>query len=542
MRIEKLVPDSGSTQESWDCAIEGAGFEVLVYRDLSCGFPYGIEGEDRFEVTIIPLDESEASAVSLGNATWQSEKELRVIIPAGLPPGIYDVRLKSPLGEVATKRAGLTIIEGDTGGTDSSGTDSQETDSDDIDEYLDNGFGENGRFSSASDMQIHTPSDAVTAPDGAIFIAGSVEGGTNQDLMLLKLTADGMLDTTFDTKGYITRDNIAGGNGDDAGTGIVLAPDGDLLVCGHSQTGDGRQQGFLWKVSTAGVSDTSFGAAGTYLFDPDHRVVRAKYDSHTGNIFAVGTFGGNVHVFRVLAGGSGLDPKFNGGAPVTLYPASTQNATLKPLDDGSLLVAGQCLVDTHYYRACSWRIGTQGAIKIGYTNYEGQALVHFGTTKAGDFGLWNDVITPLDTDTRIILAGSREIVQNNPDEVLAMVHPFDGSFDSSFGGGDGIWTQDLLGVEDVGKVTSALALEDGTILVASKVTTATKSSDVAIIRLDSKGVRDTGFTSKNGILSLGVDYQDINPKLILHSEHRVLVLSSEQRTDPGDIVIWAIAL
>lgn len=558
MRITKLVPDEGPGDESWSCTIRGSGFAVLVYRNLSCGYPYGTEGDDRFEVTLVSRETPDAAPVSIGPATWRSEQELLATVPSGLAAGVYDVQIKSPLGVIATKDAALSILETeppdsdssdtDSSGTDSHGTDSHGTDSesagdsDELSEFLDQGFGEKGRFSSPSDLKAHTPNDAVTAPDGSIFIAGSVSNGANADLALLKLTPDGDLDTSFNAKGYLTRDNIDGGDRDDVGTSIVLAPDGDLLVCGHSGPIAGDQRGFLWKVSQEGVDDASFGAAGTYLFDPGYRISRAEYDSGSGHIFVVGTFGGNVHVFRVLKDGSGLDPGFNGGAPVALWPSSTKDAAIEPLHDGTLLVAGQCIVDTHYLRACSWRVDAKGTVKKSYANYGDQALVHFGATKDGDYGLWNDVITSPGDDTRVILAGSRDSIAKNPDETLAKVHLSDGSFDTSFGEGDGIWTEDLLGLEEVGKITSELALEDGTVLAASKVVSATNQEDVAVIRLDAAGVRDKSFTSENGILVLGVDYQHITPKLIPHSPHRVLVLSSEHEAVADDVVLWAIAI
>lgn len=563
MRITKLVPDEGPADESWSCTIRGSGFAVLVYRDLSCGYPYGTQGDDRFEVTLVSRETPDAAPVSIGPATWQSEKELRVTVPAGLAAGVYDVRIKSPLGAIATKDAALTLLEEtppdsdssgtDSGDTDSSGTDSHGTDSGDTDsesagdsdelsEFLDHSFGESGRFSSPSVLKAHTPNDAVTAPDGSIFITGSASSGADADLALLKLTPDGDLDTSFNAKGYITRDNVDGGSRDDVGTSIVLAPDGDLLICGHSGPLAGDQRGFLWKFSIEGVYDASFGANGTYLFDPGYRVSRAKYDSQSGHIVVVGIFGGNVHVFRVLADGSALDPTFNGGAPVVLWPSSTKDAAIEPLHDGTLLVAGQCIVDTHYLRACSWRVDAKGIVKKSFANDGNQALVHFGTTKAGFYGLWNDVITAPGDKTRVILAGGRDSITKNPDETLAQVHLSDGSFDDSFGGGDGIWTEDLLGLEEVGKLTSALALENGAILAASKVISANNQEDVAVIKLSYEGVRDKNFTSENGILVLGIDYRGINPKLIPHSEHRVLVLSSEHEAAADDIVLWAIAI
>lgn len=154
---------------------------------------------------------------------------------------------------------------------------------------MDETFATNGEFTYISDAGNDYALDALVIENGSIFITGYLSNDSNVDMLLIELTQDGVLDTSFNETGYIIRDNIAGRNGSDIGTKINRAPDGDLLISGYSD-GAAVREGVLWKVSTSSADDASFGSSGTFTLNvgdviPDFN---AKYDDFTGNIFITG--------------------------------------------------------------------------------------------------------------------------------------------------------------------------------------------------------------------------------------------------------------
>lgn len=399
---------------------------------------------------------------------------------------------------------------------------------------IDDSFGVKGTFLFSSALGDDGATDAVTASDGSIFITGWMSNGTDADLLLMKLTSDGALDTSFNNgKGYITRHNIAGGNGGDVGNTISFSPDGDLLISGVSAGPGGYGVGLLWKVTTSGVYDTSFGTLGTYLLDlgKNLRFFESIYDKKTGKIFAVFEYDWLIRGVRILADGSGLDKSFSGDGIVELYPTRNYNPSLNALPDGTLMVAGICRLDGD--SPCSWLIDTNGNVITSYTNYNDQTLVHNHLA-----GGWRGILPY--PGNRLLLVGASQGVLNIDDELIARVNIADGSFDTSFGGGDGVWTQDVLGLGKLGRVSNAVVKQDGTIVAALEVISAAEDFDVAIIKLDADGVRDMSFASGTGILRLGGPYEDRHPNIIEQPDGHMLVVTSSYNETEGDIVVWAV--
>ena len=96
---------------------------------------------------------------------------------------------------------------------------------------------------------------------GRIVVTGaSVGAGANNDMALWRVLADGSaLDTTFNTVGFLSRDNLSGaGTDNDVGHAVVLDGTGNILVAGSSAvlTNDAM---VLWRFTAAGATDTTFG-------------------------------------------------------------------------------------------------------------------------------------------------------------------------------------------------------------------------------------------------------------------------------------------
>jgi uncharacterized delta-60 repeat protein len=71
---------------------------------------------------------------------------------------------------------------------------------------------------------------ATLAADGKILITGFANNGSNQDLVIVRMSYDGVLDTSVGFEGKFFT-NFAGAN--DYGCAIASLPDGKILVAGE---------------------------------------------------------------------------------------------------------------------------------------------------------------------------------------------------------------------------------------------------------------------------------------------------------------------
>jgi uncharacterized delta-60 repeat protein len=98
--------------------------------------------------------------------------------------------------------------------------------------------------------------DVLVQPDGMIVGVGGCEvGGTDWDMHVIRIDADGDLDPAFGTGGIA---RIDFGTASDAAWSVAQQPDGKLVVGGATTTG----RFLLTRLLTDGTLDGSFGTAG----------------------------------------------------------------------------------------------------------------------------------------------------------------------------------------------------------------------------------------------------------------------------------------
>jgi uncharacterized delta-60 repeat protein len=107
----------------------------------------------------------------------------------------------------------------------------------------------------------------VQQPDGKLVAAGlRVAPATlAADFAAARVTADGLLDSSFDDDGMLVID-LEGG--DDIGGSVALQADGKLVIAGLAlSTADGLPDAALVRVDANGGIDNTFGTAGKSVFD-----------------------------------------------------------------------------------------------------------------------------------------------------------------------------------------------------------------------------------------------------------------------------------
>jgi len=256
----------------------------------------------------------------------------------------------------------------------------------------------------------------VVQPDGKILMAGqSSSPMTNQDITLVRYNADGSFDTTFATNGIvITPVGIAGST--DIGNSVALLPDGKVLVAGM-----------------APAAVTSF----------DFTVVRYNADGSLDT-----TFGGGDGVAMAAIGlGSARDEALN----------------LAVQSDGKIVVVGSTQISSG--------------------------------------------IPPPGTDIGVARFNA------------------DGSLDTTFGGGDGVVMMEI-GAGTLSDAARAVVVQpDGRIVVAGNTTTAATGQDFALLRYTATGDLDTSF-SGDGIVTMAVapgSGSDVIRAIVQQPDGRIVV-------------------
>lgn len=123
---------------------------------------------------------------------------------------------------------------------------------------LDTSFGDQGivrtDFSGGNDA-VYT--DPVIQPDGRIVVAGSTMRAGNINFALARYDVNGALDTSFGSGGKVELDFVGGS---EWVNGVAIASDGKIIVAGPAQTVVNQAVNFaVARFNTNGSIDTSFG-------------------------------------------------------------------------------------------------------------------------------------------------------------------------------------------------------------------------------------------------------------------------------------------
>jgi uncharacterized delta-60 repeat protein len=106
---------------------------------------------------------------------------------------------------------------------------------------------------------------------GRILVTGHSDGDPDApasfDMVILGLEEDGTLDTTFDGDGIVSHHNAAGGDGWDTGWDIALDGSGRILVTGSSMSPDLDDDMVIWRYTSDGTLDATFGTGGVVVHD-----------------------------------------------------------------------------------------------------------------------------------------------------------------------------------------------------------------------------------------------------------------------------------
>lgn len=322
----------------------------------------------------------------------------------------------------------------------------------------------------------------IVGPDGKILVSGFTEYlawgypgapgeesyGYEQDHSIVRLNADGSLDTTFGGDGI---DIVPAARAPEArGEKTVVQADGKILIA--VGLADSVQ---LERYNSDGTPDTTFGTNGVTSID-------IAYDFRDADLKALpdGTFYFSVRgpettsVFKLN----------NDGSPMGSFG-----------DNGVLVVDGEN--DPSYHSGIA-AVQADGSVVTGYWNGFGFQLQRF--TPDGELDTTFGTNGRVSFNPALGLEGVAHIVVQDDGKIIVMDQTggytlasvfrlnADGSFDTSFGGDGRV----VLEFEDA---TSLAVQKDGKVLVAGS-----GDRDFNVLRLNADGSVDTSFGSQDGKL------------------------------------------
>ncbi len=348
----------------------------------------------------------------------------------------------------------------------------------------------------------HDVGRSVTVqPDGKIVVAGYSFNGNDNDFSLIRLNADGTLDTSFNLTGKLL---VPLGTAGDLGYSVTVQPDGKIVVAGHSASATGTDFSLI-RLNADGTPDTSFNGTGELLVpvgtgsydygqsvtvQPDGKIVVSGY--------SIDDAGSDFSLIRLNADGT-LDTSFNGTGKAVLPVGTAYDggycATVQA--DGKIVVAGE------NWNGVDWdcsliRLNANGTLDTGF-NGTGKVLLPVGTF---DDGAASVTVQP---DGKIVVGG---VSHNGSDYDFNLFRlNADGTLDTTF---IGTATATLGGTVSYTENAVAIAL-DSTVSIYDPELAAQgsyKGAAVTLARHDAassddifSGLGNLSFSAGNAVLS-----------------------------------------
>lgn len=379
----------------------------------------------------------------------------------------------------ANLRTGLTDLAGNAFG----GMSWTFTTADPVAGALDTDFSTDGRLTTDIAALADFGNDMVIQSDGNIVVVGKTTNANgDRDVLLVRYSTSGELDTTFGTNGIVTTD-IAGG--DEEALGVVLQSDGKIVVVGWG-TGTSDRDFLVLRYRSNGTLDATFSDDGMVTTDfaditGGSDIARGVALDASGNIVVVGLAGTNGAIARYRSSGA-LDTNFSSDGMA--MPAAMSDFYAVVVDDNGKIVLGGLRTISGDDDLQIYRLTSTGSADTSFNNGAGRILL--------DVNNGDDLIRKilLQTDGSLVVVG--EIDVGNTSRMVVVRYDRDGISDTSFSS-DGIVAISFDGYTAAGAHGAAIQ-SDGKIVVVGTVSNNSGATRTfAMARFSSDGSLDTSF-------------------------------------------------
>lgn len=220
------------------------------------------------------------------------------------------------------------------------------------------------------------------------------------DMVIWRLNQDGTLDISFDSDGYVNHDAAAGGGGSDIAYSVIVDSDGKYVASGESTTSGGNSIFAVWRFNDDGSLDTTFDSDGYVSYDDiyvgGHSVGSSIVEQTDGKYLVTGQIadGSGYHdmaVWRLNNDGS-LDPTFAIDGYMTHDSPTGAGLDDAGIDidiqsDGKYLISGSSWDESENDKFVVWRLNNDGSLDtsfntLGYELFVGLTGYALGAEKA----------------------------------------------------------------------------------------------------------------------------------------------------------------
>ncbi|WP_341904875.1 T9SS type A sorting domain-containing protein [Fluviicola taffensis] len=317
-------------------------------------------------------------------------------------------------------------------------------------------------------------------PDGKVVVTGSFTSFNGTSInRIARINANGSLDTIFNP----------GTGFNNLGTvrALSLQPDGKIIAGGGFSHFNGTPRNKIARLNSDGSLDTSFdpgtgfsgsGAVTSIILQPNGKIM-------VSGIFFVYNGTSPRYILRLNTDAS-VDPTFVTG---TSFTGTIYETVRQP--DGKFV----CVGDFASYN------GTPRS-KIARLNPDGDLDFSFNPGSGANKQVDATAIQP---DGKIIVGGNFTLFNGNTKNRIARLNA-DGSLDAGFDPGTGF----------NGETTTLAVQSDGKIIVGGAFTTFNGTTRNRIVRLNTDGSIDVGFT-------IGTGFTDTVRSIVIQADGKVIV-------------------
>ena len=134
--------------------------------------------------------------------------------------------------------------------------------------------------------------DIAVLANSSVLACGYVTRGTERNMLVVKTTASGALDTGFNASGYHEIDFGGGGDDLDSCTQLLVQPDGKIMLGGTASSVTGREVFAFARLTASGALDAQFSNDGRLRVDDGTATLCSiedlGYDATRSRLIAVG--------------------------------------------------------------------------------------------------------------------------------------------------------------------------------------------------------------------------------------------------------------
>ncbi|HXI23060.1 MAG TPA: delta-60 repeat domain-containing protein, partial [Pyrinomonadaceae bacterium] len=367
--------------------------------------------------------------------------------------------------------------------------------------------------------------------DGKIIVAGYSNRATSgDDFVVVRYTATGSLDGSFNGSGFVTTDVLV--NREDRGAAVALQTDGKIVAAGYTSDPSLKNNFAVVRYNSNGSLDTTFNGSGKATLDLNLNsddFANALAVQGDGRIIVAGQTGPDFGVVRYNSNGT-PDSTFGIGGNGIVITKFASGATsigrgIAIDSTGKIIVAGRSRTELAIAK-----YKTDGTLDTSFGS-AGLVVQNAGNNFISGFGGYWGIA--LQADDKIVAAGDgwRDGFRN--DFTVSRLNA-NGTFDSSFGGGDGMATTDFNFKAD--NALSVALQTDGKIIVGGSAQNAGGGNDFALARYNTDGTLDTVFGSNGKVMTDILNHpNDHGVSVALQPDGRILLAGYTNDQADGNV-------